>query len=95
MTYKMNQIILYGLGGARDKYRVMKYFVIFDDNVSIRTMKNEAEVLKIKNPSIEHVYAVDNRRGLKKDFEESIRQNSIESCAIFKDIIEREGLRIF
>lgn len=91
----MNQIILYGLGGARDKYRVMKYFVIFDDNVSIRTMKNEAEVLKIKNPSIEHVYAVDNRRGLKKDFEESIRQNSIESCAIFKDIIEREGLLIF
>ena len=68
----MNQIILYGLGGARDKYRVMKYFVIFDDNVSIRTMKNEAEVLRIKNPSIEHVYAVDNRRGLKKDFEESI-----------------------
>ena len=91
----MNQIILYGLGGARDKYRVMKYFVIFDDNVSIKTMKNEAEVLKIKNPSIEHVYAVDNRRGLKKDFEESIRQNSIESCAIFKDIIEREGLLIF
>ena len=91
----MNQIILYGFGGARDKYRVMKYFVIFDDNVSIRTMKNEAEVLKIKNPSIEHVYAVDNRRGLKKDFEESIRQNSIESCAIFKDIIEREGLLIF
>ena len=91
----MNQIILYGLGGARDKYRVMKYFVIFDDNVSIRTMKNEAEVLRIKNPSIEHVYAVDNRRGLKKDFEESIHQNSIESCAIFKDIIEREGLLIF
>ena len=91
----MNQIILYGFGGARDKYRVMKYFVIFDGNVSIRTMKNEAEVLKIKNPSIEHVYAVDNRRGLKKDFEESIRQNSIESCAIFKDIIEREGLLIF
>jgi hypothetical protein len=91
----MNQIILYGFGGARDQYRVMKYFVIFDDNVSIRTIKNEAEVLKIKNPSIEHVYAVDNRRGLKKDFEEGIRQNSIESCAIFKDIIEREGLLIF
>ena len=95
MTYKMNQIILYGFGGARDQYRVMKYFVIFDDNVSIRTMKNEAEVLKIKCPSIEHVYAVDTRRGLRKDFEESVRQNSIESCAIFKDLIERDGLRIF
>ena len=91
----MNQIILYGFGGSRDKYRVMKYFVIFDDNISIRTIRNEAEVLRIKCPSIEHVYAVDNRRGLKKDLEESIRENSIESCAIFKDLIEREGLRIF
>lgn len=91
----MNQIILYGFGGARYNYRVIKYFAIFDECISIGTIKNEAGMLRIKCPSIEHVYAVDNRRGLKKDFENSIKENSIESCAIFKDLIEHEGLLIF
>lgn len=33
--------------------------------------------------------------GLKREFQESIKRNSIESCAIFKDILEREGIKIF
>lgn len=89
------QIILYGLGGARDNYRVMKYFVIFDEYVSIKTLRDEAGLLVLKCPSIEHVYAVDNRKGLKRDFEESILKNSIESCVIFKDLMEREGLMVY
>ena len=46
------------------------------------------------NPSIEHVYAVDQRPGLRRDYIESIKENSIESCYEFKDILEREGLKI-
>lgn len=33
--------------------------------------------------------------GLKREFQESIKRNSIESCAIFKDTLEREGIQIF
>lgn len=90
----MKRIFLYGIGGADKQFRVLKYYVMEEDAVSIWNIRYQADMLKIKNPSIEHVYAVDDRYGLYRDYKESIRKNSIESCAIFKDILEREGLKI-
>lgn len=52
-------------------------------------------MMQVVNPSIEHVYLISNRHGLKREFQESIKRNSIESCAIFKDTLEREGIQIF
>lgn len=90
----MKQIILYGISGANSQYRVVKYWCIFEDDISIRNIRYHAVVMRMENPSIEHVYAVDNRPGLKHDYIQSYKKNTIESCAIFKDILEREGLMV-
>ena len=91
----MKNLILYGIGDARYKYRVLKYFCIYDENIDVTDIKRIARTMQVINPSIEHVYLINNRHGLKREFQESIKRNSIESCAIFKDILEREGIKIF
>lgn len=91
----MNNLILYGIGNAKYQYRVLRYYWVYDENTDIAEIKRIARMMQVVNPSIEHVYLISNRRGLKRDFVESIKRNSIESCAIFKDILEREGIKIF
>lgn len=91
----MNNIILYGIGDARYQYRALRYFVIHDEKTDIAEIKRIARVMQVVNPSIEHVYVISNRHGLRREFAESLKRNSIESCAIFKDILEREGIKIF
>lgn len=91
----MNQIILYGLSGADTQYRVVKYYCMYEESLSIGNLKRRAALMVMQNPGIEHVYAVDNRYGLKAEYIQSWKVNSIESCAIFKDTLEREGLLIF
>lgn len=91
----MNNLILYGIGDAKYQYRVLKYFCIYDENIDIAEIKRIARTMQVINPSIEHVYLISNRNGLRREFQESIKRNSIESCAIFKDILEREGIKIF
>lgn len=88
------QIILYGMSYANNQYKVVKYHRIEEENVSIWYMRHCANVMRMENPSIQHVYAVDNRHGLRREYMESIKRNTIESCAIFKDTLEREGLKI-
>ena len=91
----MNNIILYGIGDARYQYRVLRYFAIYDERADTSEVKRIAHMMQVINPSIEHVYMITNRPGLKREFMESIKRNSIESCAIFKDTLEREGIKIF
>lgn len=91
----MHQIILYGISGAETQYRVLKYYCIYDDVVSIGDMKRHAAFMVMQNPSIEHVYAIDNRYGLRREYIESYKKNTIESCAIFRDTLEREGLLVY
>lgn len=91
----MNNIILYGIGDARYQYRVLRYFAIYDERADTSEVKRIARMMLVINPSIEHVYMITNRPGLKREFMESIKRNSIESCAIFKDTLEREGIKIF
>lgn len=91
----MKNLILYGIGNARYQYRVLRYFYVNDENADVAEIKRIARMMQVVNPSIEHVYLISNRHGLKREFQESIKRNSIESCAIFKDILEREGIKIF
>lgn len=91
----MNNIILYGIGDARYQYRVLRYFAIYDERADTSEVKRIARMMQVINPSIEHVYMITNRPGLKREFMESIKRNSIESCVIFKDTLEREGIKIF
>lgn len=85
----MKNLILYGIGNARYQYRVLRYFYVYDENADVAEIKRIARMMQVVNPSIEHVYLISNRHGLKREFQESIKRNSIESCAIFKDILER------
>lgn len=92
----MRTIYLYGIGGADKQYKVLRYTRI-DDYFGldiIRTVTYEAGVMRAKYPSVKRVYAITDRRGLHRDYMESVKKDTIESCAIFKDILEREGLRI-
>ena len=91
----MNQIILYGISGADTQYRVLKYYCMYEEALSIGNLKRRAALMVMQNPGIEHVYAVDNRYGLKAEYIQSYKINSIESCAIFKDTLEREGLLVY
>lgn len=91
----MNQVILYGLSGAETQYRVLKYYCMYEENLSISNLKRCAALMVMQNPGIEHIYAVDNRYGLKREYIQSYKTNSIESCAIFKDTLEREGLLVY
>lgn len=91
------KIFLYGISGADTAYRVLKYCFIDaerEEFPSIMQIKYQAWMLQVKNQSIEHVYAIDNRKGLRSDFIYAMKQNSIESWAVFKNILETEGLQI-
>ena len=90
----MDQVILYGLSGADTQYRVLKYYCMYGEALTVSNLKRRAALMVMQNPGIEHVYAVDNRYGLKQEYIQSYKINSIESCAIFKDTIEREGLLV-
>ena len=47
-------------------------------------------------PTIEHIYAIDNRPGLRKEYVNAIRDkhNSIESRVVFKHTLVNEGIKI-
>lgn len=96
----MTTVYLYGLGGADQMYRVIRYSAVEIDNLVgtnygvIKTLKYEAAMMRMKYPNIERVFAIDNGRGLSRDYANALKTNTIESHAIFKDILEREGLEL-
>lgn len=90
----MRKVFLYGIGGARDLYRVIQYVCLDNFELSVTTMRHHAEQMREYNPSIRAVYAVDNRYGLKNEAQTALKRPTIENCVIFKDTIEREGIRI-
>lgn len=88
------KIILYGLGGAEKQYQVLAYWAIYKDDISTDNIKYQAYKLAERNPSIKMIFQVDNRPGLKSEYVRSYKEHSIESCAIFKDLLERGGIRL-
>ena len=90
----MAQIILYGIAGASDQYRPIRYKVIDIMDYETWYAKYEAKMMVAENPTIERVYQMDNRHGLKREFTLAFKRPSIENCAIFKDTLEREGIKL-
>ena len=96
----MTTVYLYGLGGADQMYRVIRYSAVEIDNLVgtnygvIRTLKYEATMMRMKYPNIERVFVIDNGRGLARDYANALKTHTIESHAIFKDLLEREGLEL-
>ena len=91
----INQIFYYGPGGPDKNYKVLNYEFIVSENYSTWAEKRATEHMTNSNPGNEQIYAIDNRRGLKWDFTESIKEGSVESCQIFKDILRRDGKKVY
>lgn len=93
-----NQIILYGLGGVDTQYVAIEYQIV-DNRRGQTILKRKrylmgiAALMMCNDPTIEHVYAIYNRKGLAQEYRDSIfdRGNSIEARYIFKDMLESEG----
>lgn len=65
-----------------------------DDDISVKNIINTAVMLKVRNPSIERTFVIDNGRNLRRDYLDSITKNTIESCAVFKNILETQGIEV-
>ena len=90
----MKQIFLYGIADLDGRYEIVAYSYIEQESFSISSVKHYATWLKLKNPSIAHVYAIDNRKGLAYEYKCTKRKNTFAENLAFRDILEREGLKI-
>ena len=91
----MKQIFLYGIADLDGRYEIVAYsYMEQQESFSISTVKHYATWLKVKNPSIAHVYAIDNRKGLGYEYKTTKRKNTFVENLAFRDILEREGLKI-
>lgn len=92
----MNRIFLYGIAGADDNYRVVRYVYIDAENepIAIRSIRNDSSYLKFKNPGIEEVYAIDGDKQLCYIYRETIKKNSISCNTEFKCMLEKMGIKI-
>lgn len=61
------QVYIYGLGGADKMYKVLAYHFITEEEITITNIVYHASMLKVRNPSVETVYAIDNYPGLRSD----------------------------
>lgn len=92
----MKQVVLYGVSGASNQYRVVRYYLFNEGEISVSEIIVRASMMKEYNPSIERVYAIDNTPDLRRNYLKSIRDKKrpIESAFEFLDTLKRNGLRI-
>lgn len=90
-------VIIYGLGGTSKQYVALRYTIIpWKTYKIIDEIKYEAYRMRDEYPTVERVYAIYDRPGLRQEFRDSMYggKNPIEARIIFKDTLERYGLRI-
>lgn len=91
----MKQIFLYGITDLDGRYEIVAYsYIEQQESFSINSIKQYASWLRLKNPRIVHVYAIDNRKGLAYEYKCTKRKNTFAENLAFRDILEREGLKI-
>lgn len=90
------QFVLYGLGGAETQYIALRYTIIPDDEFTVTEAIKEANWMRMRYPSVQTVYLIDNLPSLRREYLHSIKdhKNSIESRMIFRDILERMGIKL-
>lgn len=86
-------IYLYGLAGADQQYRIIRYDHF--DMDSVNDIFKEAHIraawLRSHDSTIETVYAVPGGHGLKYIFMEAFRTNTVEANVTFKTLLEQRG----
>lgn len=87
-------IYLYGFAGPKDNFRVVKYWRIDADDLSILELRYVFNKMFAEWPNIQVVYALDSRYGLRREYQDAIRSNNMEGWVLFKDTCEREGIEV-
>ena len=90
-------VIIYGLGGTSKQYVALRYTIIpWKTYKIVDEIKYEAYRMRDEYPAVERVYAIYDRPGLRQELRDSRYggKNPIEARIIFKDTLERYGLRI-
>lgn len=90
----MKRIYLYGIAGAADHYKVVRYSCVDGDGMTIMALKYEAAMLRMDYPNIVRVYAVDASPSLYRSYMETIRKDSMEVCVSFRDMLMRQGVEV-
>ena len=91
----INYIFLYGLAGPADSYRVVRYSKVSNyRNFPIRVIREEAKKMIEENPLILDVYAIDNCYEVYQAFRDTKMKFSIEDNVAFKDMLEKEAIKV-
>ena len=91
----INYIFLYGLAGASDSYRVVRYQKIGNyRNFPIRVIKEEARKMVEDYPAIKEVYAIDNCYEVYQAFRDTAMKFSIDENVAFKGLLENEAIKV-
>lgn len=90
----MKQLYLYGIGGAEDGFRVIRYCEINQADLSALTLRYEATDMLMHYKSIRRFFVIDNRPGLARLCVQSIKTRDVEKALIFLDILEKQGLEV-
>ena len=88
----MKQVVLYGLGEAKDNYRALRYYIMQAEHMDVKGLKGAAVFLCSSKPSFDGFFAVDNRPHLLDEYYASHNAKVIEPCMIFRDTLERDGI---
>ena len=90
----MRDVVLYGLAGASDKYRIVRYECIPSEIATSDCIKLKAYIMQEDYPSVKEVYWITNRGGLAGYCSRTMKRNRIEDNVIFRDYLDRSGFLI-
>lgn len=91
----MNKVYIYGISGVSNSYRPVGYIRIWQDEATVTNLRNLAVTLWTSRPGATEFYAIDDRKGLADDYRMAISdKRGIEGPIVFRDILQREGIRI-
>lgn len=90
----MTKFVLYGIAGANNQYRVVRYEFVDGAIYDTTSVKAQAGMMRMENPTVEHVYLVDASPEIASDYRRTIKRNSVEANVIFKVTLEQYGFMI-
>jgi hypothetical protein len=90
----MKKVYLYGISNIENRYEIKGYSYIEEGRISISNLKAHAAWLRMNFAGVDSVYAIDERPGLAYDYKSTKRKNTFVANHAFRDILEREGLKI-
>lgn len=90
---KTAKCLMFGLLSSKEMFKPIVVRRIYDDT-TVGNVKKLSLKLVMDYGSVREVYCIPNREGIMDEFHEARRLNSIESCIIFRDILQHEGVLV-